>query len=193
MRFRDRAGTRFPRWHMVYRAAMLDRLRKNPRVAALLADVFDFDIARLDPVEPVRLASDGELRVVAGDASGGTFFVCDGGPVLYAGSEGSAGIVATGLDAVVRLVVGVPTWHDVVPDAPDVQAMRASFESSYAEMQEYEPRIDELRSEVIAELELGQVDVEELLASLSRCLTELSPGYVLLNENGDEYEPLSPR
>ena len=175
---------------MVYRAAMLDRLRKNARAAALLADVFDFDIARLDPVEPVRLGSDGELRAVAGDASGGTFFVCDDGPVLYAGSEGSAGIVATDPDAVVRLVVGVPTWHDVVSSAPDVKAMRASFESSYAEMREYEPRIDEFRAEAVAELELGQVAVEELLASLSRCLTELSPGYVLLNENGDEYDPL---
>ncbi|WP_125591441.1 hypothetical protein [Amycolatopsis balhimycina] len=169
---------------------MFDRLRKNARAAALLADVFDFDIARLDPVEPVRLASGGELRAVAGDASGGTFFVCDDGPVLYAGSEGTAGIVATDPGAVVRLVVGVPTWHDVVANAPDVNAMLAAFESSYAEMKEYEPRIDQLRSEAGAELELGDVDVEELLASLSRCLTELSPGYVLLNENGDEYDPL---
>lgn len=145
---------------MVYRSAMLDRIRKNARAAALLADVFDFDVARLDPVEPVRLASDGELRVVAGDASGGCFFVW------------------------------VPTWQDVVSDAPDVDAMRASFESSYAEMKADEPRIDQLRSEVAAELELDQFAVDELLVSLSKCLTELSPSYVLLNENGDEYDPL---
>lgn len=36
---------------------MLDRIRNSPRTAELLADVFDFDITRLDPVEPVRLAS----------------------------------------------------------------------------------------------------------------------------------------
>ncbi|MEU8632127.1 hypothetical protein AB0C38_08175 [Amycolatopsis sp. NPDC048633] len=169
---------------------MFDRLRTNTRAAALLADVFDFDITRLDPVEPVRLASGGELRVVAGDASGGTFFVCDDGPVLYADSEGGAGIVAADPDAVIRLVVGVPTWHDVVSDAPDVSAMRASFESSYAELKADEPRIDQLRAEVSAELELDQVAVEELLASLSRCLTELSPRYLVLSENGDEYDPL---
>jgi hypothetical protein len=169
---------------------MLDRIRENTRAAALLAGVFDFDVSRLDPVEPVRLASGGELRVVAGDASGGSFFVCDGGPVLYADSEGSAGIVAADLDGVVRLVVGVPTWHDVVSDAPDTDAMRASFESSYAEMREYEPGIDELRAEAAAELGLGQVAVDELLGSLSRCLTELSPRYRLLNEDGDAYEPL---
>ncbi|MFI9456849.1 hypothetical protein [Amycolatopsis sp. NPDC052450] len=169
---------------------MFDRIRKNARAAALLADVFDFDIARLDPVEPVRLASDGKLRAVAGDASGGTFFVCDEGPVLYADSEGAAAIVAADLDAVIRLVVGVPTWQDVAPNAPDINAMRASFESSYAEMKADEPRIEQLRSEVTAELKLDLVAVDELLASLSRCLTELSPNYVLLNEDGYEYDPM---
>ncbi|MCR6488687.1 hypothetical protein M8542_38250 [Amycolatopsis sp. OK19-0408] len=169
---------------------MLDRLRRNARAAALLADVFDFDLTRLDPVEPVRLASGGELRVVAGDAAGGTFFVCDNGPVLYADSEGSAGIIATDLTAAVRLVVGVPTWHDVVSDAPDLDAMRASFESSYAELREDEPEIDRLRADVAAELELGTVAAEDVLASLSECLTGLSPEYLLLNENGDEYDRL---
>ncbi|MEV6873261.1 hypothetical protein [Amycolatopsis sp. NPDC051128] len=169
---------------------MFDRLRTNTRASALLAEVFDFDIARLDPVEPVRLASGGELRAVAGDASGGTFFVCDNGPVLYADSEGTAGIVAADLDSVLRLVVGVPTWQDVVAHVPDLDAMRAAFEFSYAEMKEHEPRIDQLCSEAATELEFDQVAVEELLMSLNTCLTELSPDYVLLNENGDEYDTL---
>ncbi|WP_242547125.1 hypothetical protein [Amycolatopsis sp. MtRt-6] len=169
---------------------MLDSIRKSARAATLLRDVFDFDIARLDPVEPVRPASGGELRAIAGDASGGTFFVCDDGPVLYASSEGGAGIIATDVAGLLRLIVGVPTWQDVVPAAPGLDAMRDAFGSSYAEMSSYEPRIDEARAEITAELELGPATVEEVLASLSRCLTELSPGYVLLNENGDEYEPL---
>ena len=124
---------------MVYRSAMLDRIRQNTRAAALLAEVFDFDVTRLEPVEPVRLASGGELRAIAGDASGGTFFLCDDGPVLYADSEGGAAIIAADPAAVIRLVVGLPTWHDVVSDAPDVKAMRASFESSYAELKADEP------------------------------------------------------
>ncbi|MET8996816.1 hypothetical protein [Amycolatopsis sp. Hca4] len=169
---------------------MLDRLRDNTRAAKLLADVFDFDVTRLDPVEPVRLASGGALQAVAGDASGGTFFVCDGGPVLYADSEGSAGVLAADLEGAIRLVVGVPTWPDVVACAPDLDAMRDAFEASYAELEEDEPAIDRLRAEVAAELELGQVPLEDLLTSLSACLTELSPAYVLLNEDGDAYEPL---
>ncbi|MGW4064557.1 hypothetical protein ACWEGE_40150 [Amycolatopsis sp. NPDC004747] len=167
---------------------MLDRIRDNPHVAKVLAGVFDFDITRLDPVEPVRPASGGDLQAIAGDASGGTFFVCDGGPVLYAGSEGTAGIIAADVESAVRLVVGVPTWQDVVADAPDLEAMRASFESSYAELKEDEPEIDRIRAEVIAELDLGPVSPEALLASLSACLTERRS--VLLNEDGDEFDPL---
>jgi hypothetical protein len=168
---------------------MIDRIRNSARANELLADVFDFDIARVEHGEPVRLASGGELRPVAGDASGGTFFVCDG-PVLYASSEGEAGILAADLTAVVELVVGIPTWHDVVSDVSDPKAMRAAFDSAYAELKEYEPEIDERRAEVVAELGLGEVSVDELLARLRVSLTDLSPNYVLLNEEGDEYERL---
>ncbi|MET8850347.1 hypothetical protein [Amycolatopsis sp. NPDC004625] len=169
---------------------MLDRIRGHARATTLLATVFDFDIARLDPVEEVHLASGGKVQLIAGEASGGTFFTCDGGPVLYASSEGTAGIIATDVDAAIRLVIRVPTWHDVVACAPDPDAMRGAFEASYAELQEEEPEIGQLGFEVAAELGLGEVDVEEVLASLGRCLTELSPNYVLLNENGDEYDAL---
>jgi hypothetical protein len=168
---------------------MIDRLRGNARASDLLADVFDFDIARDEHGEAVRLASGVELRPVAGDASGGTFFVCDG-PVLYASSEGSAGVLAADLTAMVELVVGVPVWHDVVSDVDDPAAMRAAFESAYEELREFEPEIDERRAEVVAALGLGEVSVDELLARLRTSLTDLSPNYVLLNEEGDEYERL---
>jgi hypothetical protein len=168
---------------------MIDRIRANARAHELLVDVFDFDIARVEHVEPVRLASGGDLRPVAGDASGGTFFVC-GGPVLYASSEGSAGIVATDLTGLVELVVGIPIWHDVVSSISDPVVMRADFDSAYEELKEYEPEIDEHRAEAVVELGLTEVSVDELLARLRSSLTDLSPNYVLLNEEGDEYERL---
>jgi hypothetical protein len=167
---------------------MLDRIRNSPRATELLADVFDFDITRTDHVEPVRLASGGELRAVAGDAAGGTFFVCDNGPVLYASSEGSAGVLATTLTDAVQLVVGVPTWHDVVGHAPDLDAMRTAFDTSFAELKEdFEPEIDTHRADVTAELGLAPTPVDELLTRLH---ASLSLDHTLLNETGDEYEPL---
>lgn len=169
---------------------MIDRIRNSPRAAELLADVFDFDITRLDPVEPVRLASGRALRPVAGDAAGGTFFDC-GGPVLYASSEGSAGVLTTDLTAAVQLVTGIPTWHDVVGRAPDLDAMRAAFAESYAELVgEFEPDVEEHRAAVVAALGLPEVTTDELLTRLRACLTDLAPDFVLLNEEGDAYDPL---
>ncbi|NUO42898.1 MAG: hypothetical protein HOV82_12745, partial [Streptomyces sp.] len=67
-------------------------LLQDPRLAELAAFPFDFDVERAGygHVEPVRLASGGPLRIIAGDAGGGTYFVCEDGSVLYADSEGSA-------------------------------------------------------------------------------------------------------
>jgi hypothetical protein len=169
---------------------VLDRIRNSARATELLADVFDFDLTRTDHGEEVRLASGGELRPVAGDASGGTFFVCDGGPVLYASSEGDAGILAADLTAAVELVIGMPTWHDVVSSAPDLDAMRAAFESSHTELRtEFEPEIDQHQAEVSAELGLDRVPADELLARLRTSLADTA--HVLLNEDGDAYDSLS--
>jgi hypothetical protein len=170
---------------------VLDRIRDNARATELLATVFDFDLTRADHGEPVRLASGGDLHPVAGDAAGGTFFVCDGGPVLYASSEGSAGVLAKDLTTALELIIGIPTWHDVVGDVPDLDAMRAAHEASYIEMKEdFEPEIDQHRVEAAAELGLAEVPTDELLLRLRTSLTDLSPDYVLVNEDGDEYESL---
>jgi hypothetical protein len=168
---------------------VLDRIKTNARAAELLATVFDFDLERADHVEPVRPSWDGELRPIAGDASGGTFFVC-GGPVLYASSEGGAGILAADVTAAIQLIIGVPTWHDVVARAPDLDAMREAHERTHAELREDEPDLDRHQAEVSAELGLDRVPVDDLLVRLHHALTELSPRYRLLNEEGDEYEPL---
>ncbi|MFF5496906.1 hypothetical protein [Streptomyces aquilus] len=54
-------------------------LLRDTRLAELAAYPFDFDVERAGygPVEPVRLAAGGTLRIVAGDAGGGTYFVCE--------------------------------------------------------------------------------------------------------------------
>ncbi|MER5267449.1 hypothetical protein ABTZ99_35675 [Actinosynnema sp. NPDC002837] len=168
---------------------MFDRIKGNARAAELLATVFDFDLDRAEHGEPVWPSWDGEFRPVAGDAAGGTFYAC-GGPVLYASSEGEAGVLAADPTAAIQLVVGVPTWHDVVTRAPDLDAMRAAFASTLAEFLEHEPDLDRHQAEVSAELGLDRVPVDELLIRLRAALTELSPDFRLLNEEGEEYDPL---
>ena len=172
-----------------YRCPVFDRIEGNARAAELLATVFDFDLDRAEHGEPVRPSWQGEFRPVAGDAAGGTFYAC-GGPVLYASSEGQAGVLAADPTAALQLIIGVPTWHDVVTRAPDLDAMRAVFESTLAELREDEPDLDRHQAEVSAELGLDRVPVDELLARLAAARTELSPAFRLRNGEGDEYDPL---
>ena len=81
-------------------------LRQDRRLAELAAFPFDFDLDRAahGHVEEVRLASGGPLETVAGDDSGGTYFVCADGSVLYADSEGAAGIIGSSVDETLELV-----------------------------------------------------------------------------------------
>ncbi|MEU6338338.1 hypothetical protein ABZ839_28665 [Streptomyces cellulosae] len=62
----------------------LRRLRQDGCLAELAARSlgFDRDWAAHGHVEEVRLSSGGPLEVVAGDDTGGTYFVCADGSVL---------------------------------------------------------------------------------------------------------------
>ncbi|MFF4349645.1 hypothetical protein [Streptomyces sp. NPDC001530] len=88
-------------------------LRENPHLAELAVFPFHFDLTRADHVEDVMLASDGPLQPIAGDDTGGTYFVCADGSVLYADSEGSAEIIGDSVDEALEILVGLPGWHDV--------------------------------------------------------------------------------
>jgi hypothetical protein len=97
-------------------AAILDRIRSTPAIAKLLTD-FDFDIDRVanGPVEAVHLASGEPLEMVAGDAAGGAFMLVGSGderPVLYVGSEGEGGLIATSLRNALALIASVSSVHD---------------------------------------------------------------------------------
>ncbi|MET8410944.1 hypothetical protein ABZV34_23075 [Streptomyces sp. NPDC005195] len=93
-------------------------LRRNRRLAELAAFPFSFDIDRAEHAEDVRLASGGPLEPIAGDDTGGTYFVCGDGSVLYADSEGSAGVIGDSVDEALEVLVGLPGWHDHLRLAP---------------------------------------------------------------------------
>ncbi|MGW7360755.1 hypothetical protein ACWGI0_30040 [Streptomyces sp. NPDC054802] len=85
----------------------LESLRNRPDLAEIAAFPFGFDLDRADHCEDVRLASGASLEPVAGDDTGGTFFVCGGGPVLYASSEGQAGLLGDTVGEALEIVVGL--------------------------------------------------------------------------------------
>ncbi|MDT7845381.1 hypothetical protein [Streptomyces justiciae] len=150
-------------------------LLQDARLAELAAYPFDFDVERAGygHVEPVRLASGGSLRIVAGDAGGGSYFVCEDGSVLYADSEGSAGIVGAGVDEALEIIIGLE-------DAEDYDDEEAAA-------------LEEARTELRAALGFPERPRDELEALLDAALARTEPDFLLLNaEEGRAYDLIGP-
>ncbi|WP_406120797.1 hypothetical protein [Streptomyces sp. NBC_00989] len=167
-------------------------LQQHPRLAELAAFPFDFDLDRAEHVEPVRLASGGPLRPVAGDGAGGTYFVCADGSVLYADSEGSAGIIGSSVDEALEIVIGLPGWRDHLDlspaDGPEkILARVAETEEEFRE----DYGIDEARPQLRAALGLSERSPVELIGMLHTALLRTEPDFLLLNaEEGCAYDLL---
>lgn len=177
----------------------LDRLRDDPRAAELATYPFDFDPRFYEHVEPVRPACGAALEGIGKDAGGGSYFLCgDGGgehPVLYADSEGSAGIVGTGLTAALQLLIGAPCWGEALgelerrgrePDDRETEALLASLDAEYSEDRGIEDLAGN-RAELIERLGLAPLPSGARLLDMAREATALSPSYVLLDEEGTAY------
>lgn len=160
-------------------------LRQDPRLAELAAFPFDFDPRRASHghVEPVRLASGGPLEVVAGTGAGGTYFVCADGSVLYADSEGGAGIIGSSVDEALETVIGLPGWFDFVDLSPadGERAILARFAEHEVELREYHD-LDAARAELRAALGFPERSPVELVTRLHTALLRTEPDFVLLTE-----------
>ncbi|MFJ7175431.1 hypothetical protein ACIQXA_03115 [Streptomyces massasporeus] len=171
-------------------------LRQDRRLAALAAFSFDFDLDRAahGPVEEVRLASGGPLETVAGDDTGGTYFVCADGSVLYADSEGAAGIIGSSVDEALELVIGLPGWRGYTRLSADdgegkILACVAETEDEIRECY----GIDEERAELRTALGFPERSPVELVDGLRAALLRTEPDFVLLNaDEGCAYDRLGP-
>ncbi|MFJ9815589.1 hypothetical protein ACIRU3_09990 [Streptomyces sp. NPDC101151] len=169
-------------------------LRHHRHLAELAAFPFDFDLARAahGHVEPVRLASGGPLEVVAGGDGGGTYFLCADGSVLYADSEGSAGIIGSSVDEALEVLIGLPGWHDHLDLSPadGEETILARVAETEKEISEYHG-VDEERAELRAALDLPARSPAELIGMLHAALLRTEPDFLLLNAaDGCAYERL---
>lgn len=171
-------------------------LRQHRRLAELAAFPFNFDLDRAahGHLEPVRLASGGSLEVVAGCDTGGTYFVCADGSLLYASSEGSAGIIGSSVDEALEIVIGLPGWRDYLGLAPadGAEAILARVAEIEDEIREYHG-IDAERAELRAALGLPDRSPVDLLGRLHTALLRTEPDFLLLNADEDcAYDLLDP-
>jgi hypothetical protein len=174
-------------------AHLLSTIAGTPWLNAALTE-FDFEVGRSadGPVEAVHLADGRTLTMFAGDASGGAFlFAGEGGeerPVVYAGSEGSGGLIAMGAREAVAMVVHLPSLHDALA-APldDGPRLRDRLDRAEREIREYRPDVAELRARVAAALDLPPA--AGLLERLHAAATDDS--YVVVSDHGDRYDSLA--
>ncbi|MER5911377.1 hypothetical protein ABT124_12940 [Streptomyces sp. NPDC001982] len=176
--------------------SLLDDLRQTPRLAELAAHPFDFDLRRAEHGEAVRLASGASLEGIAGDDSGGTYFLCGGGGVLYADSEGQAGLIAESLADALELVAGLPGWRDhlYLPPALGADQLRAAaLEVEDGMRASNAPELDARRDELLAGLGLAVRSRAELFARMHRALLRSEPDHLLLlADEGHAYALLDP-
>ncbi|MDF3144958.1 MULTISPECIES: hypothetical protein [unclassified Streptomyces] len=159
-------------------------LRQNPRLAELAAFPFNFDLARAahGHVEEVRLASGGPLETVAGDDTGGTYFVCADGSMLYADSEGSAGIIGSSVDEALQIVIGLADWGTFVDlDLEDGEEKILAWVAEVEEGVRESCDLDEARAELRAGLGFADRSPVDLLRLLQAALLRTEPEFVLLN------------
>ena len=167
-------------------------LRQDARLADLAAFPFDFDLRRAEHGEEVRLASGGPLEPVAGDDTGGTYFVCADGSVLYADSEGSAGIIGSSVDEALEVLIGLPGWRDYLDLSPadgeaKIRARIAEIEDEFRE----DYGLDEAQPELRAALGFPERSPVELIGLLHTALLRTEPEFLLLNaEEGGAHELL---
>ncbi|MGW7364033.1 hypothetical protein ACWGI8_11525 [Streptomyces sp. NPDC054841] len=177
---------------------VLRLLREQPRLAEMAAAYpFEFDLDRAEHGEAVCLASGASLEPMAGDGAGGTYFVCGGadGPVLYASSEGTAGLIGGSVSEALEIVIGLPDWrdHTGLSPADGEEAILAAVAASENELQEFMTDLDDRRTELRTALGLPERSTLELFTMFHRALLRTEPEHLLLNT--DEllaYELLDP-
>lgn len=175
-------------------AALLERVHSTPAIAKLLTD-FDFDVDRVaaGPPEPVHLAGGEPLEMVAGDASGGAFMLVGTGderPVLYAGSEGEGGLIATSLRDALALIASVSSIHDATAGrwGDDGAAVLAMLAEADQELREDWPELDQDRQRLREALDLPAG--EGLVEALHRLAADET--YRPISDAGDRYESMLP-
>lgn len=168
---------------------LLTAIRDREEVAEFLRWPGDFELARADHVEEVHLASGARLEGVGGDGGGGTYFYCgDGGDeraILYADSEGRAGLVAVGLRELLELLLVTPWWRDC--RSFSVQESRESAEEYLEDL----PDLLADRDRAAAALGFALPTESEVLQRLRDRLVQSGNDYTLiLTLEGTAYEPL---
>ena len=173
-------------------------IEASPATNQELSRLIDFDVADR-PADfgcPVRLSSGLPLQIIAADRAGGAFFLVGTGsgsrPVLYADSEGNAGVVGPDLATALATLIALPNWADLLgfSRGGDLSEMRrASIWLAHRLQQDFPDR-DTAGPRLLEELGLAAID--DPVAVLWTSVHSTKPDYVLLDDDdqGDAWDSL---
>ncbi|MET7359892.1 hypothetical protein ABZS76_15745 [Streptomyces sp. NPDC005562] len=160
----------------------LEILRTRPDLAELAAFPFNFDLDRAYHVEEVHLASGASLEAIAGDDTGGTYFLCGGREVLHASSDGYASLVAGSVEEALEILIRLPWWcEDVSADMTEEELHAAVREGDEEARSEFAPDLDAQRATLLHGLGLPDRPLTELVALDEAATANTEPDHLLLN------------
>ncbi|MFJ6940608.1 hypothetical protein [Streptomyces sp. NPDC101132] len=174
---------------------LLDLIESMPTVRRLLRSSFEFDVERKAYGEGLRLASGAALEPIAGDFTGGAYFLCpeeDGSrAVVFASSDGEAGLIADDLAGALEVIVGLG-WRDCLAfsGGGDVKVMQATARHAERSLARDNPQIGEERARVAEALALRVVPVADLVIRLQAAAARTEPDYRVTTDDGGVYDPL---
>ena len=180
---------------------LLQRIDEDQEISMLLADAFEFDVRRKTGSESPGLASKFPIEGIAGDFTGGMFYLFgDAGsprPVLYASSEGDAGIIATDLREALALVVGFPYWRDSLKYSAggDLDTMASAAVFLYRDMIADRPAIVAEQSRVAESLGVPLETPSVLVPRLHTAVKSAGPDFAFIDDTGEYgslFGPFSP-
>jgi hypothetical protein len=97
-------------------AISLNDLATNPDIRDKIFLICDIDTASDEPAPDwITIGGATDYSIIARDGTGGLFLVQPSSSrIVYASSEGEAGVVAEDLEALMALIVTCPYWQDLL-------------------------------------------------------------------------------
>lgn len=163
---RNQCGDGMYPLRMLDDVSLLRRIAAAPSVSGALRELVEFDVEDVASVDgsTARLSSGANLHVIACDGTAGRYFLvgteAPSHPVLYADSEGSAGLIGSSLAIALATMVALPNWHDLLgfSGGGDLEQMRSAEAWLGEGTQRSRPDLDQLQALLVGELELDVLD-----------------------------------
>ena len=170
---------------------LLRRIRENTELSMFLAVFPEFDVNRCHRGDDPRLASGASLEVIAGDGTGGAFFLsgehASRRPVVYASSEGDAGIIARSLNEALEIMIGFPYWRDCLGYSHngDLETMQAAAALLQRDLLKNHPDADREQSRAAEFAGIERKPVTVLVRQLHSAVSSAGPGFVFSDATGE--------